>query len=145
MKGLFFSIIFAIIFLGFSTFGFGQQGNKRYSGTPATDTKFISFIMKNVGKLVTLNLSISNGEMISEGYKGVQPMFDGKKTSGIDYSFFLECPNDVNLTPIEECKAATWVENDNGGGTLSGNFKVSRIIKTSMRNYRAVFLIPVRR
>ncbi len=123
----------------------GQHKIAKYVGEPKTDSKFVSFVKSNLGKTVYLKLSISDGEMISEGYKGVQPMFDGKKTSGIDYSFFLECPNDVSLTPIEECKSATWVENDNGGGTLSGNFKVSRIIKTSMRNYRAVFLIPARR
>jgi hypothetical protein len=83
--------------------------------------------------------------MIMNGYKGVQPMFEGRKTAGIDYSFFLECPSGRNLTPIEECKEATWVGNLDDGGTLSGYFKISRIIRTSMRNYRAVFLVPVRK
>lgn len=119
--------------------------HRKYVGSPATDSNFVSFIKKNLSKTVSLRLSISNGEMISEGYRGVQPMFEGKKTDGIDYSFFLECPSDPDLTPIEECKGAAWTENGRGGGILSGSFKISRIIKTSMRNYRAVFLVPVRR
>lgn len=83
--------------------------------------------------------------MLTDGYKGVQPMFDGKKTAGIVYSFFLECPSAENLTPIEECTNVKWTGSSDSGGILSGYFKISRIIKTSMRNYRAVFLIPVKK
>jgi hypothetical protein len=116
-----------------------------YEGRPETDSKFVAFVKANLGKTVFLKLSISDGDMIMNGYKGVQPMFEGKKTAGIDYSFFLECPGNRDLTPIEECKEAKWVGNLDDGGTLSGYFKVSRIIRTTMRNYRAVFLVPVRK
>lgn len=78
-----------------------------YDGKPETDSKFAAFIKANLGKTVFLKLSISDGDMIMNGYKGAQPMFEGRKTAGINYSFFLECPSNRNLTPIEECKEAT--------------------------------------
>lgn len=121
-----------------------QKSYPKYLGKPETDSKFVNFIKRNSGRVVYLSLSIANGDFVVNGYRGVQPSFDGKKTGGIDYSFFLECESGSNLTPIEECKGAAWKGGSGESGTLSGYFKVSRIIRTSRRNYRAVFLIPVK-
>jgi hypothetical protein len=65
---------------------------------------------------VYLKLSIADGDFVTNGYRGVQPYFEGRKTGGIVYSFFLECKSDENLTPIEECKEAAWKGNSDGSG-----------------------------
>ena len=121
-----------------------QKRYPKFQGNPESDSNFVDFINSNLGKTVYLKLSVSDGEFVTEGYRGVQPYFEGRKTNGISYGFFLECKSDENLTPIEECKEVKWNGNPDGSGVLSGHFNINRIIKTRTRNNRAVFLIPVR-
>lgn len=123
---------------------FAQKKYPKFQGNPESNSNFVNFIRSNLGKTVYLKLSISNGEFVTDGYRGVQPYFEGRKTNGISYSFFLECQSDENLTPIEECRQTKWNANPDGSGVMSGYFNISRIIRTEMRNYRAVFLIPVK-
>ncbi len=89
MKKIKLILLLTITFLLLSTL-VKAQSNK-YQGYPENDADFVVFITKNLGKIVTLNLTLSEDAMISGGYKGVQPMFDGAKLKGISYSFFLEC------------------------------------------------------
>lgn len=121
-----------------------SKNTGKYIGSPEKDADFIFFIQKNLGKVVFLKLSLSDNAMISQGYKGVQPSFDGVKVKGISYSFFLECKGAAynNRTQEYQCADTKWNENS---GELSAYFKVSKIIRTSMKNYRAVFLVPVKR
>ena len=135
-------IIFILAIITLSTIFVQAQSNK-YIGYPENDADFVAFIQKNLGKVVTLNLTLSENAMISGGYRGVQPMFDGAKTKGISYSFFIECKGDAynDETGKYQCAYTRWNENS---GKLSGKFRVLKIIKTSLKNYRAVFLAPVK-
>lgn len=115
-----------------------------YNGSPETDSKFVRFIIRHARQTVHLTLDIIDGEMVAEGYRGTIPYFRGKKTNGINYGVFLECPNSPDLGPIAECKDVIWVPDSKGGGELSGLFKVVRIGKTRMKRSRAVWLAPTR-
>ena len=125
----------------------------RYIGFPETDSKFASFITKNYRKIVYLKISVIDGYGLTIGYKDGSPYFDSKKLNGIDYTYFIEnCEVDMDLEEkyFPRCKEVNWdyVEYEtsrgkNYKGQLTGYFKVSRIIRTSMRNYRAVFLSPI--
>ena len=145
MKKLILCLVVTLLCIGFVH---AQSKTKRassstYLGSPETDKAFTLFITKNLGRVVYLKLTNITGD-ITEGYKGVQSTFDGAKTNGIAYSYFLECDeNPDSETAIGKCgDLVSWNEET---GKLSGYFKVSRIIKTGMRNYRAVFLVPVRK
>ncbi len=144
MKNFKFILFFTITLLFLTTFTNAQSKPSKYIGSPENDADFISFVQNNLGKIVILNLTLSDDDsMISQGYKGVQPMFDGAKVKEISYSFFLECDGEAynNETGVYQCKNTKWNESN---GKLSGKFKISRIIKTKMRNYRAVFLVPIK-
>ena len=141
MKSILVCLIAMFLFAGFVH---AQANSAKYVGSPETDKTFASFVTKNLGRVVYLKLTIQDTQMVTMGYKGVQPYFEGAKANGIFYSYFLECSGKIseNQNPIDQCKDANWNE---GTGVLSGYFKVSRIVKTKMRNSRAVFLVPVKR
>lgn len=117
----------------------------KYTGFPESDNVFTKFISGNLGRVVYLNLTIKDTGWITDGYRGVQPYFEGAKTNGISYSYFLECDDgrDNTENAIAECgDTVNWNEST---GKLLGYFKVARITKTGVRNYRAVFLIPIKK
>lgn len=121
-----------------------RTGPPKYTGTPETDKAFAQFITANLGRVVHLDLTINGTAWITDGYRGEQSMIYGAKLRGIDYSYFLECDQVPDAeTAIAKCGSlVSWNEDT---GKLSGRFRVVRIVRTGVRNYRAVFLAPVRR
>jgi hypothetical protein len=143
MRKIFSCLIVMLFCVGF-IYGQKKTGSARYTGSPETDKAFTTFISRNLGRVVYLNLTIRDTGWITDGYRGVQSYFEGAKTNGISYSYFLECDDgrDDTESAISECgNAVNWAETT---GKLSGHFKVARISKTGVRNYRAVFLVPVK-
>jgi hypothetical protein len=143
--------IVAYLFLTLLCVGFAdaqsktkQTSSPTYTGAPETDKAFAPFISKNLGRVVYLNLTIEDTGWITDGYRGVQSMINGAKTNGIDYSYFLECDQNPDAdTAIGQCgNLVKWNEST---GKLLGYFKVLRITKTGVRNYRAVFLAPMKK
>lgn len=116
-----------------------------YVGTPYLDSKFNVFMSKNIGKIVNLDIVVQYPDDITYGYKGVQSTFDAKSTKGVSYSYFLDCDtiNPDAETTIGKC--GTLLNWNDSTKKLSGYFKVSKIEKTGLKNYRAVFLVPVRK
>lgn len=119
-----------------------QKRPPAFTGNPGTDSAFITFIKKNIGRTVRLELQIDDGEYLTQGYRGTIPMFDGKRTGGIYYSFFLECSGDRHPV-IERCKNITWTGSATSGGTLTGYFKVLSLEKALVRNTMSGSLRPV--
>lgn len=144
MRKLFSCIVVILSCIG-ATYAQKKTGSGRYSGFPETDKAFTTFISRNLGRVVYLNLTIKDTGWVTDGYRGVQPYFEGAKTNGISYSYFLECDDgrDNTENAIAECgDTVNWNEST---GKLLGYFKVARITKTGVRNYRAVFLIPIKK
>ncbi len=114
-----------------------------YSGMPITDKKFNAFIKQNIGHVVYLNIVVKDADDITYGYRGVQSTFDAASTGKINYIYYLECDKILPSaeTTIEKC--GSLVKWDEPKNNLSGYFKVNRIIKTDMKNERAVFMTPV--
>lgn len=109
-----------------------------FKGSPQTQKKaFKAFIIKNVGKRVSLKLSF--GEDIPYGYRSdlADPLFEVD-----NYRYFLICNDkEANVEWESRCKKLNWnTENK----TMSGFFKITEPDPKMMRTNRTFHITPTK-
>jgi hypothetical protein len=73
-------IIFAVLIMALCLVSVeAQKSYPKYEGKPETDSKFVNFIKRNLGKTVYLKLSITDGDFVTNGYRG----------AGLSYKKFI--------------------------------------------------------
>lgn len=138
-----FKVVLLIALLAaFGSHGFAQTKKAKvatvpaYSGSPQTDkTTFKSFIIKNIGRRVSLKLTFDD-EDIPYGYKSnlADPFF------GVDnFSYFFDCGEDMDADWTTRCKKINWNANDK---TVVGFFKITEPAPRTMRTNRSFTLTP---
>ena len=115
-----------------------QKTSAKFVGVISkTPTKFNNLMAKNVGKRVYLKISFdADDEPI--GYKDGQadPFF-----SVAEYSYFLECGEEMNAIWTERCKVLDY---DQTKRTLTGYFKVGEPNPNTLKTNRMFTLTPVK-
>jgi len=142
-------ILFIAILAAFSTFGFAQKKkSKTVSKTTVAEFKgsvqsqkaaFKAFIIKNVGKRVSLDLKF-DGDIEPYGYRSefADPLFEVD-----NYRYFLICNDleDANKPWTQRCKALNWNDRKK---TLNGIFKITEPDPKMMRTNRTFEIIPAK-
>lgn len=136
-------VLLVALLLAFTSVGFAQTRKTRsavvpeFVGSPETQkAAFKSFIIKNVGKRVSLKLKF--GEDIPYGYKSDQadPVF-----SVDNFSYFLDCGEEMTGDWTNRCKKLNW---DADSKTIIGLFKVTEPAPRVMRTNRTFHLTPTK-
>lgn len=141
-------ILLIALLAAFSTNGLAQKTKPKtasktsvpeFKGSPNTQkAAFKSFIIKNVGKRVSLDLSF--GDDPPYGYRSeyADPIFEVD-----NYRYFLICndPDDANKPWTERCKALNWNDEKK---TLRGIFKITEPNPKLMRTNRTFEIIPAK-
>ena len=141
-------ILFIALLLTFSTVNFSQTKKAKvttiqtavpeFKGAVQTQkAAFKAFIIKNVGKRVSLNLTFGD-EIEPYGYRSefADPLFEVD-----NYRYFLIC-NDGKTEDVpwdQRCKKINW---DNEKKTLNGIFKITEPDPKMMRTNRTFETIP---
>lgn len=141
-------VLFIALLAAFGINGFAQKKKAKtvskpavpeFKGSPNTQkAAFKSFIIKNVGKRVSLDLSF--GDDPPYGYRSefADPVFNVD-----NYIYFLICndPEDANKPWTERCKALNW---NDAKKTLNGIFKITEPNPRLMRTNRTFEIIPAK-
>lgn len=143
-------VLLVALFLAFSSVSFAQTKKTgtnsktavvpEFKGSVQTQkAAFKTFIIKNVGKRVSLKLTFG-GEIEPYGYRSefADPLFEVD-----NYMYFLICNDDKDTNAIwtDRCKALNW---DNEKKTLNGVFKITEPNPKSMRTNRTFEIIPAK-
>lgn len=113
-----------------------QKGSARFVGLVSnTPTKFNNLMSKNIGKRVYLKVTFDEEPF---GYKdgSADPFF-----SVAEYSYFLECGEEMNAVWTERCKVLDY---DQSTRTLTGYFNVTEPKPGSLKTNRMFTLTPVK-
>ena len=111
-----------------------------FVGSPQTDkAAFKSFIIKNIGKKVSLKLTF-DGEDIPYGYRSefADPLFNVD-----NYTYFFACGDGdtTNIIWEERCRKINWNAEDK---TVIGFFRVTESNPRLMRTNRSFTLMPTK-
>lgn len=140
-------IVLLIVFLtAFGSLGSAQTKKPKaavapeFKGSVQTQkAAFKAFIIKNVGKRVSLKLTFGD-EIEPYGYRSelADPLFEVD-----NYRYFLVCKDaeTTNVIWTERCKALNW---DNEKKTLTGFFKIAEPDPKLMRTNRTFELTPTK-
>ncbi len=142
-------ILFVALLLAFNSINFAQTKNIRTrSKIAAPEFKgsiekqkaaFKTFIIKNVGKRVSLNLTF-DGDIEPYGYRSefADPLFEVD-----NYRYFLICGDGktTNVIWTDRCKALNF---DNEKKTLNGVFKITEPDPKLMRTNRTFNITPTK-
>ena len=134
------------LFAVFSSIGVAQKKKAKTAAVPEfkgsiekQKAGFKAFIIKNVGKRVSLDLTFGS-DIEPYGYRSefADPLFEVD-----NYRYFLICNDgeDANAIWTERCKKLNW---DNEKKTLKGFFKITEPDPKMMRTNRTFEIIPTK-
>ena len=115
-----------------------KKGSAKFVGSISrTPTKFNNLMSKNVGKRVYLKITF-DADQEPIGYKdgSADPFF-----SVGEYSYFLECGEEMNAIWTERCKVLDYNQSSR---TLTGYFNVSEPDPKNLRTNRMFNLTPAK-
>lgn len=143
-------ILLVALLFAFSAVNFAQTKKTKTATKQTTSTAafkgsinaqkaaFKAFIIKNVGKTVSLDLKF-DGDIEPYGYRSefADPIFEVD-----NYRYFLICNDgeDANAAWTDRCKKLNW---DNENKTLKGTFKITEPDPKNMRTNRTFEITPV--
>jgi hypothetical protein len=138
-------ILLIALITAFGSIGFAQTKKTKtitpkFSGSVQTRKKeFKAFIIKNVGRRISLNLTF-DGDIEPYGYRSefADPLFEVD-----NYRYFLICKDrqTLNVPWTDRCKKINWnAENK----IISGFFKITEPDPKMMRTNRTFNLTPTR-
>lgn len=143
-------ILFLALLLAFSSINFAQTKKPKIKSKVAAvpefkgsienrKAAFKAFIIKNVGRRVSLNLTF-DGDIEPYGYRSefADPLFEVD-----NYRYFLICNDGETADAIwtDRCKALNW---NNEKKTLSGIFKITEPDPKMMRTNRTFEIKPTK-
>lgn len=115
----------------------GKAAAPTFTGSIAAKGKeFKAFIIKNIGKRVSLKLTF--GEDIPYGYKdqNADPFF-----SVDNFSYFFDCGEEMTAEWTTRCEKLNWNET---AKSITGFFKVTEPKPKVMRTNRSFDLLPTK-